>query len=251
MDLFRLDGKKALITGGNGGIGQAIAAALRLAGAEIAIVGRSDSVYEVARELSSPNRICHAIRADLSKRADTFRAFDAALAALGTLDILVTAHGVANIGDAADYPLERWDETLEINLNSVWILCQLAGRVMLAKGRGKIINIASMLSFSGGLRVPAYAASKGGISQLTMALGNEWARHGVNVNAIAPGYIKTPMNPHIWQDPTRLEQILARIPIGRMGEPSDMGGAAVFLASAASDYLSGVILPVDGGFLAR
>jgi 2-deoxy-D-gluconate 3-dehydrogenase len=153
---------------------------------------------------------------------------------------------------ARDHDLDRWDQVLEANLTAVFELCQLAGRVFLDQGQGKIVNIASMLSFSGGLNVVSYSSSKGGIAQLTKALANEWAAKGVNVNAIAPGYLQTKLNAHIWRDdPDRAGQILARLPAGRWGDPSDLKGAVVFLASAASDYLHGVILPVDGGWLAR
>lgn len=170
---------------------------------------------------------------------------------LGGIDILVTCHGTVRAGEALDFSLDDWDDTLDVNLSSVWLLCQLAGKHMVGQQRGKIINIASMLSFSGGFRAAAYAASKGGVAQLTKALANEWASQGVNVNAIAPGYIKTKLNRHIWTDQARAEQVLARLPAGRWGEPADLRGAVVFLASQASDYLHGVILPVDGGWLSR
>src|SRR5262249_41065904 len=157
--------------------------------------------------------------------------FDRAVAALDGIDILVVCHGSVKAGDSLDYSLADWDATLESNLSSVFRLCQLAGERMIPQGRGKIITVASMLSFSGGLRAEAYAASKGGLAQLTKALSNEWAPKGINVNAIAPGYVQTKMNRHIWQDPTRNQQILARLPSGRWGTPEDLKGAVVFLAS--------------------
>ena len=164
----------------------------------------------------------------------------------------MTCHGDVHAAPAVDHPLDRWDDVVESNLTAVFELAQLAGRRYLAQGSGKVINVASMLSFSGGLNVASYAAAKGGVAQLTKALANEWAPHGVNVNAIAPGYLKTNLNAHIWRDdPARAEQILARIPAGRWGEPGDLEGTAIFLASRASDYLHGVILPVDGGYLSR
>ena len=163
----------------------------------------------------------------------------------------MNSHGIARAEDAAEYSIETWDETIETNLTSVFELCQLAGRHMLSQGYGKIISIASMYFFFGGLKVVAYSASKGGVAQLTKALCNEWAPHGINVNAIAPGYVKTNLNKHVWGDPVRSAEIVSRLPSGRWAEPEDMAGPAVFLASAASDYLHGVILPVDGGFMAR
>lgn len=248
---FDLTGRRALITGGSGGLGRAIAQALYEAGAELALLARSESVIGAAQEIGANGRPVSAVRADLGNRAELTRGFGEAVNHLGGIDILVTAHGMVTPGDSVDYSLEVFDKTMGVNVASVFELCQLAGKRMLAQGKGKIINLASMLSFSGGYRVAAYAASKGAISQLTMALANEWSGKGVNVNAIAPGYIKTQMNPHVWKDPVRSEQILARIPAGRWGEPDDMKGAAVFLASPASDYVHGVILPVDGGWMSR
>lgn len=246
-DLFRLDRRRALVTGGGGGLGRAMAEALRDAGATVAILGRSDTTDTTARELGVV-----AVRADVTDRAALPRALGEAVDRLGGLDILVTSHGDVHAEPAVDHNLGAWDRVLETNVTSVLQLCQLAGRIFLDQRHGKIVNIASMLSFSGGLNVVSYTASKGGVAQLTKALANEWASHGVNVNAIAPGYIKTNMNAHIWRDsPARTEQILARLPAGRWGDPADLKGAAVFLASPASDYLHGVILPVDGGWLAR
>ena len=155
-------------------------------------------------------------------------------------------------GRRSSSPLDDWDDTLEVNLTSVFELCRLAGTSMVQRGEGKIVTVASMLSFQGGFRAAAYAAAKGGVAQLTKALANEWAPHGVNVNAIAPGYVKTGLNRHIWRDdPVRSEAVLARLPAGRWGDPADLAGAVVFLASAASDYVHGIVLPVDGGWLAR
>jgi 2-deoxy-D-gluconate 3-dehydrogenase len=245
--LFDLTGRLALVTGAGGGIGSGIAEALAAAGARVAAVGRSDTARETAATTGGA-----AVVADLSSRDGVRRGFDAAVAALGGLDILVTAHGTAHPGAALEVEPEAWDETLDVNLTSVFELCRLAGELMVARGSGKIITIASMLSFQGGFRAAAYAASKGGVAQLTKALANEWAPHGVNVNAIAPGYVKTSLNRHIWaDDPARSEAVLGRLPAARWGEPSDLAGAAVFLAAPASDYVHGVVLPVDGGWLAR
>lgn len=248
MNLFDLHGKCALVAGASspGGLGRGMARGLQQAGADVAILGRSNNVYEVAAgDGFAP------IQADLSVRPELQRGFREAVEALGTLDILVNSHGIQRRARAEAFTLEDWDLVLEVNLTSVFELCRLAATVMLEKGYGKIINIASMLTFSGGIRVPAYAASKGGVGQLTKALANEWANEGINVNAIAPGYMATDMNKALVEDPERNEKILSRLPVGRWGRPDDLQGAVVFLASRASDYVHGVIVPVDGGWLAR
>jgi 2-deoxy-D-gluconate 3-dehydrogenase len=245
--LFDLTGRRALVTGGGGGIGRGLARALADAGATVAVLGRSESAQDAAAELGGV-----AVRADLADREDLRRGFDEAVARLGGLDILVNSHGIGRASDAVDHELADWDDVIEINLTATFELCRLAGRPMIERGSGKIVNIASVLSFQGGIRVSSYAASKGGVATLTMALANEWAPHGVNVNAIAPGYVKTNLNVRIWRDdPQRTAQISDRIPAGRWGEPADMGGAVVFLSSPASDYVHGVTLPVDGGWLSR
>ena len=245
--LFDLSGRRALVTGGGSGIGAGIAEALAAAGARVAVLGRSAMVDEVAARVGGV-----AVRADLSDRTQLQRGFADSMDALGGLDVLVTSHGTLHAGPTQDQGVDAWDETLEVNLTSVFVLCQLAAREMLPRRAGKIITIASMLSFQGGFRAAAYASSKGGIAQLTKALANEWAPQGINVNAIAPGYVQTALNAHIWRDdPERSRAVLDRLPAGRWGEPGDLGGAAVFLASHASDYVHGIVLPVDGGWLAR
>jgi 2-deoxy-D-gluconate 3-dehydrogenase len=245
--LFDLSGRRALVTGGGGGIGLGISEALAGAGARVAVLGRSDAADAAAARVGGT-----AVRADLSDREELRRGFEEAVASLGGLDILVASHGVSHAGPALETSNEQWDATIEVNLTSVFELCRLAGALMVPRGAGKIVTIASMLSFQGGFRAAAYSASKGGVAQLTKALANEWAPHGVNVNAIAPGYVKTALNTHIWRDdPQRNEAVLARLPAGRWGEPADLAGAAVFLASAASDYVHGIVLPVDGGWLGR
>jgi 2-deoxy-D-gluconate 3-dehydrogenase len=191
------------------------------------------------------------IRADLSDRAQLHRAFDESLEKLGGLDVLVVNHGIQRRHPSEDFPVEDWDVILETNLTSMFLLDQLAGRVMLAQGQGKIINIASMLSFSGGFTVPAYAAAKGGVAQLTKALANEWAARRVNVNAIAPGYLVTDSTAALFADPVRNRDISARIPAGRWGQPEDLHGIVVFLASEASNYIHGAVIPVDGGWMGR
>lgn len=238
---FALDGRRAVVTGGAGGLGTAMTAALTEAGATVAVIGRSGATDPAV----------HSIRADLADRDSLADAFARACSVLGGVDVLVTAHGHTHPSPALEHDVGEWDQTLETNLTSVFLLARLAAQDMLDRRRGKIITVASMLSFSGGLGVAAYAASKGGVAQLTKALANEWAAYGINVNAIAPGYIRTGLNRHIWGDPQRAAQILSRLPSGRWGEPDDLKGATVFLASAASDYLHGVVLPVDGGYLAR
>jgi len=244
---FDLTGRRALVTGGGGGIGRGIARSLVEAGASVAILGRSDSADEAAAELGGI-----AVRADLNDREALRRGFAEAVEGLGGLDILVNSHGIGRAAEAVDHDLADWDEVIEVNLTATFELCQLAGRIMVAQGGGKIVNIASVMSFQGGWRISSYAASKGGVSQLTMALANEWAPHGVNVNAIAPGYVKTALNARIWRDdPERTAQIDVRIPAGRWGEPADIGAAAVFLSSPAADYVQGITLPVDGGWLSR
>jgi len=245
--LFDLTGRRALVTGGGGGIGRGLARGLADAGATVAVLGRSERADEAAAELGGV-----AVRADLTDRGDLRRGFDEARERLGGIDILVNSHGIGRPAAAVDHALPDWDEVVELNLTATFALCQLAGRVMVERGSGKIVNIASVLSFQGGLGVTSYAATKGGIATLTMALANEWAPHGVNVNAIAPGYVKTQLNERIWRDdPERTAAITARIPAGRWGEPSDLAGAVVFLSSAASDYVHGAILAVDGGWLGR
>jgi 2-deoxy-D-gluconate 3-dehydrogenase len=245
--LFDLRGRRALVTGGGGGLGSAMAEGLRAAGAEVALIGRSDATDRAAARIPAA-----AVRADLSDPDDLRRGFAEAVELLGGLDILVTSHGQVHASPALEHSPAAWAAILDANLTAVFEVCRLAGAIFVAQGSGKIVNIASMLSFSGGLNVVSYAASKGGVAQLTKALANEWAGHGVNVNAIAPGYFRTSANAHIWRDdPVRTAQIIDRLPAGRWGEPADLRGAVVFLSSPASDYVHGVILPVDGGWLSR
>ncbi len=252
MSLFDLTGKKAIVTGGTRGLGRGMAEALLEAGVEVVIFGTSDKAKEVAKEFVAKGFKCHAEVMDLADRAARKAAFEAALAKLGgRLDILVNAAGIQRRHKCEDFPLEDWSEVIEVNLTALFDMCQLAGRVMLAQGKGKIVNIASLLSFFGGFTVPAYAASKGGVMQLTRALSNEWAGKGINVNAIAPGYMATEMNTALINDPGRNTEILARIPAHRWGTPDDMKGPLLFLCAAASDYLDGAIVPVDGGYLGR
>ncbi|MFF0256860.1 SDR family NAD(P)-dependent oxidoreductase [Micromonospora zamorensis] len=250
--LFDLSGRTAVVTGARRGIGLAMAEALALAGADI--VGVSAQLEatgsEVERRVRAAGREFTALRADLGDRAAVHRlARD--ITALGPIDILVNNGGTIARTPAAEHPDEMWDHVIEVNLSSQFVLSREIGRTMVERGRGKIIFTASLLSFQGGITVPGYAASKSGVAGLTKALANEWAARGVNVNAIAPGYIATDNTQALRDDPDRAPAILTRIPAGRWGRADDLGGAAVFLASAASDYVNGIVLPVDGGWLGR
>lgn len=247
---FDLTGRVAVVTGANTGIGQAIALSLAAAGADIAAVGRSDATETVAK-IRVIGRRAEIVSADLSTIGPVQRIIDETVDKLGGLHILVNNAGIIRRADAVDFSEEDWDAVVDTNLKSVFFLCQAAGRRMIANGGGKIINIASMLTFQGGVRVPSYTASKSGIGGLTKLLANEWAGKGVNVNAIAPGYIATNNTQALQADPVRNQAIIERIPAGRWGDARDLGGAAVFLASSASDYVQGHILAVDGGWLAR
>jgi len=252
---FDLTGRVAIVTGANTGIGQAIALALAAAGADIAAVGRS-AATETVETVRAMGRRAEIVSADLSTIEPVQRIVDETVDKLGGLHILVNNAGIIRRADAVDFTEADWDAVIDTNLKSVFFLCQAVGRHMIARheragGGGKIINIASMLTFQGGIRVPSYAASKSGIAGVTKLLANEWAAKGVNVNAIAPGYIATNNTAALQADPVRNKGIVDRIPAGRWGDPSDLGGAAVFLASRASDYVQGHILAVDGGWLAR
>lgn len=251
-NLFDIKGKKAIVTGSSRGLGKGMAEALLEAGCEVVLMGTSDKVKATQEEFTNKGYKCHSVMADLRNRKEVYSSFEEALQLLGNdLDILVTAAGIQRRHSAEVFPIEEWDEVLNINLHAVFIQCQLAAKVMLEKGRGKIINVASMVSWFGGQTVPAYSAAKGGVTQLTKELSNDWLARGINVNAIAPGYMATEMNTALIHDPVRSQQISARIPAGRWGEPEDMKGITVFLASPASDYISGAIIPVDGGYLVK
>jgi 2-deoxy-D-gluconate 3-dehydrogenase len=248
--LFDLTGRVAIVTGANTGIGQGIAVALAEAGADVALVGRSPA-GETVEKVEAAGRRALQVSADLSTIAPVRDVVDRTIEELGGLDILVNNAGIIRRADSVDFTEEDWDAVVDTNLKSVFFLCQAAGRHMIGQGSGKIINIASMLSFQGGIRVPSYTASKSGVAGLTKLLACEWASKGVNVNAIAPGYIATNNTAALQADETRNRQIMERIPAGRWGAPADLGGAAVFLACSASDYVHGHILAVDGGWLAR
>ena len=248
---FDLTGKAALVTGANTGLGQGMAVALAEAGADVCLVGRSAPDETVAR-IEALGRKAHVIHADLGSADDVESIVSETRDALGGVDILVNNAGIIKRNDSIDFTFEEWDAVMNVNLRTLFFLSQAAAREMIKSGHGgKIINIASMLSFQGGIRVPSYTASKSGVAGLTKILANEWAKHGINVNAIAPGYFATNNTAALQADETRNAEILGRIPSGRWGDPSDIGGAVVFLASHASDYVQGITLPVDGGWLAR
>ena len=249
-NLFSLEGKSALVTGGNVGLGQAIAVALARAGADVASTSRRPS-DETGAQVRALGRKFLSIEADLGSTQPIAGIVEQTLSAFGKLDILVNNAGIIRRNDSVDFTEEDWDAVVDTNLKSAFFLAQAAGRHMISRGSGKIINIASMLSFQGGIRVPSYTASKSGLAGITKLLACEWAGKGVNVNAIAPGYMTTDNTEALRADKSRNQQILDRIPAGRWGEASDLGGAAVFLASSASDYVHGAIIPVDGGWLAR
>ena len=251
MDLFDLEGQVALVTGASSGIGAAIATALAQAGADVVCVGHRHSSDATCDRVRALGRKTLALTGDMSERETPGALVNATVSAFGRIDLLINNAGMIRRAPALEATADDWDAVIEVNLSAVFRLCQAAGARMLAAGRGKIVNIASLLSFQGGITVPAYAASKGGLAQLTKALANEWAGRGVNVNAIAPGYIRTPQTAVLQADPGRDRQIVERIPAGRWGEPSDLAGAAVFLCSRASDYVQGHVLVVDGGWMGR
>jgi len=247
---FSLAGRVAAVTGANTGLGRAIAEALAGAGADVALIGRSDPA-ETLGAIKALGRRAIWVKADLGSKPDFSAIVGEITGSLGGLHVLVNNAGIIRRANAIDFTEADWDVVLDVNLKSVFFLSQAVARHMIPNGGGKIINIASMLSFQGGIRVPSYTASKSGIAGLTRLLANEWASQGINVNAIAPGYFATNNTAALQADPKRNSEILGRIPAGRWGDPKDLGGAAVFLASSAADYVQGIILPVDGGWLAR
>jgi 2-deoxy-D-gluconate 3-dehydrogenase len=252
LDLFRLDGKVALVTGAGRGLGQGMAVGLAEAGADIA--GLYLTHYEDTQaQVEALGRRFLPVQCDL-REATVARLNDVVgqvTGELGGLDILVNNAGIIRRAPALEFSEQYWDDVIQINLKALFFLSQAAARVMVRQGKGKIVNIASMLSFQGGILVPSYTAAKSGVAGLTRALANEWASKGINVNGIAPGYMATDNTAPLRADPQRSQAILARIPVGRWGEPADLKGVAVFLASAASDYMHGAIVPVDGGWLTR
>ena len=250
MKLFDITGQVALVTGGSRGIGRAMAIGLAQAGATVAVVSRKEA-QDVVQEIEALGGKAYAFACDLADREARVRLFEQVTNTVGHVDIVINNAGIQKRHDAEVFPLEDWDDIVEVNLTSVFHLCQLFGRPMLARGYGKIINIASVISFQGGIRIAPYAAAKAGVMNFTKTLSNEWSSKGVNVNCIAPGYIATDMNEALLADGERNKQILERIPSKRWGEPADFVGAAIFLSSKASDYVCGQTLLVDGGWMGR
>jgi 2-deoxy-D-gluconate 3-dehydrogenase len=253
LDLFRLDGKVALVTGASRGLGAAMAVALAGAGADVALHASEKAATATESQIvGSSGRRTELLTADLEDPRSGERLVAETLSRFGRIDILINNAGIIRRQPAAEHSDEYWDSVIDINLSSVFRLCRAAGRHMLERGQGgKIVNIASLLSFQGGITVPGYAAAKGGVMQLTKALANEWASRGINVNAIAPGYMQTDNTKALREDPVRSRQIMERIPAGRWGTPQDLAGAAIFLSSRASDYMHGHVLVVDGGWMGR
>jgi 2-dehydro-3-deoxy-D-gluconate 5-dehydrogenase len=247
---FSLEGKTALVTGANTGLGQGIALALAEAGADIAVAGFV-APTETEAMIKKLGRKFLSIDANLMSLEPIPRIFAETVAAFGKLDILINNAGMIRRADSLEFGEKDWDDVMNVNIKAAFFMCQAAGRQFVKQGGGKIVNIASMLSFQGGIRVPSYTASKSGIAGITRLLANEWASKHINVNAIAPGYMETDNTAQLRADEARSKEILGRIPAGHWGKPSDVGGTAVFLSSSAADYLHGAIIPVDGGWLAR
>jgi 2-deoxy-D-gluconate 3-dehydrogenase len=251
LDRFKLDGKTAIVTGSSRGLGQGIAVGLAEAGADVALVDRSDP-SETQGRIEALGRRCATIRADLADQGSVATIVGETVGKLGGIDVLINNAGIIRRAPLAEFTEKDWDDVMNVNIRTLFFLSQAVARVMIERGRGgKIVNIASMLSFQGGILVPSYTASKSAVVGLTRLLANELAPHGINVNAIAPGYMATENTRPLREDPARNRAILERIPAGRWGTPEDLQGAAVFLASAASQYMHGYTLAVDGGWLAR
>jgi 2-deoxy-D-gluconate 3-dehydrogenase len=252
LDKFKLNGKVAIVTGAGRGLGMGMALGLAEAGADLAVVGSASSTDETAKKIRALGRRVCQIQANLLHADAVPRIVETTVKELGGIDILVNNAGIIRRAPLLEFTEKDWDEVIQINQKSLFFLSQAVAQQMVKQGRGgKVINIASMLSFQGGIRVPSYTASKSAVMGLTRIMANEWAAHGINVNAIAPGYMETDNTAVLRADPKRNAEILARIPAGRWGSPEDLQGAVVFLASAASDYMQGYTVAVDGGWLAR
>ena len=252
IDLFSLKGKNALVTGSQTGLGAGMAVGLAQAGANVVVHGiNTKGIAEVCEAVRAAGARPVEAVADVSDAKACVELVEFTVKELGSIDILINNAGIIRRAPAAEFSEKDWADVIEINLTAVFRFCQLAGRHMLAQGSGKIINVASLLAFQGGIFVPSYAAAKGGVAQITKTLANEWASKGINVNAIAPGYMATDNTAALRADANRSRQILERIPAGRWGTPQDLAGVAVFLASHASDYIHGTVLTVDGGWMGR
>lgn len=252
LEKFSLKGKKAIVVGGAGDLGQSMVEALTEAGAEVVVIDLDKRVTSFCQKLNEGGFIAHPLLADVSKKTDIEDSFKESMKLLGNqVDILVNTAGIQRRYPSEDFPDEEWQKVIAINLDATFYYCKLAGNMMIKNGGGKIINVASLMSFLGGITIPAYAASKGGVGQLTKALSNDWAAKGICVNAIAPGYMDTQLNVALINDKKRTEEVFMRVPMKRWGVGEDLKGLTVFLASAASDYVTGTIIPVDGGYLGR
>jgi 2-deoxy-D-gluconate 3-dehydrogenase len=252
LDKFKLTGKKAIVVGGAGDLGIAMVEAISEAGAQTVVIDFDDRVFDMCKDLTNKGLSVSAIKADVSKLEEIKDSYNEALEILGgTVDILINSAGIQRRYPSEDFPDEEWSKVISINLDATFYYCKYAGNTMLKHGGGKIINIASLMSFLGGITIPAYAASKGGVAQLTKALSNDWAAKGICVNGIAPGYMDTQLNTALINDKKRTEEVFNRVPMKRWGTGEDLKGLTVFLSSSASDYVTGCIIPVDGGYLAR
>ena len=250
--MFDLTGKNALVIGGAGGLGMHMVRALLEAGAKTCVIDISDDMNSMVALLADEGFSIHAVQADISQRNEIRESYDCALNYLdGSLDILVNAAGIQRREESENFSEKDWDDVIGINLSATFFYCQLAAKTMIPQGGGKMINVASIMSICGGKTIPAYSASKGGVGQLTKTLSNDWGSKGININAIAPGYMDTPLNTTLMKDEKRCNEIMARIPQQRWGIGEDMKGITVFLASPASDYINGTIIPIDGGYLGR
>ena len=252
LDKFNLKGKKAIVVGGAGDLGKAMVEAIAQAGAKTVVIDLDDRVFEICKDFKKNDLNVSPIKADVSKIEEIKKSYNSALEILGgELDILINSAGIQRRYPSEDFPEDEWSKVISINLDATFYYCKYAGNTMLKNGGGKIINIASIMSFIGGITIPAYAASKGGVAQLTKALSNDWAAKGICVNAIAPGYMDTQLNTALINDKKRTEEVFNRVPMKRWGNGEDLKGLAVFLSSSASDYITGCVIPVDGGYLAR
>lgn len=252
LEKFSLKNKKAIVVGGAGDLGKAMVEALSQAGAKTVVIDLDDRLFKICEEFKDAGLDVSPIKADVSKVSEIQESYKTALELLdGKLDILINSAGIQRRYPSEDFPDEEWNKVISINLDATFYFCKYAGNTMLENGGGKIINIASLMSFLGGITIPAYAASKGGVAQLTKALSNDWAAKGICVNAIAPGYMDTQLNTALINDKKRTEEVFLRVPMKRWGTGEDLKGLTVFLASSASDYVTGCVIPVDGGYLAR
>lgn len=250
-EMFDVSGKRVIVTGAAQGLGYGMAEGFLESDAEVVLIDISDKLDKVVEDFQSQGYKAHAVKGNLADRDEVHRMVEESVEIMGGVDVLIPAAGIQRRHRSDKFPMEDWDAVIDINLTAVFLMDKLCAQYMIKQGHGKIINIASMVSWFGGVTVPAYTAAKGGVTQMTKTMANDWAELGINVNAIAPGYMATDMNEAILDNEERNKKITERIPMSRWGTPDDMKGTALFLASSASDYLSGAVIPVDGGFLVR